>query len=167
MLKGRIFGIPKTRTVKVDPFEGLTRLIVKKAPEKKGETFKFELTKEALKQLDLVRESSTDEKLVSFSFTEDTIILGNTTSLKGKIDSKTQYMVSMQGIFSNKDTYKYITNLLNLDNSIDNILLLTMLEDEELPLAIISIASEEVEDPTWEEPQIPEQELLESEIAQY
>ena len=137
MLEGREFGIPKKRqSTKVDPYEGRALLIIKKAPENKGETYKFELSKQALVDLDLVKKDANDEKLVSFSFSDDVPVIGNTTSLKGKIDSSAQYNVSMQGIFSNKDMHDYLINLFEFDSSKDNELDILLVEDE-LPVGQI------------------------------
>lgn len=137
MLEGREFGIPKKRqSAKVDPYEGRAVLIIKKAPENKGETYKFELSKQALVDLDLVKKDANDEKLVSFSFSDDVPVIGNTTSLKGKIDSSAQYNVSMSGIFSNKDMHDYLINLFEFDSSKDNELDIIIMEDE-LPVGQI------------------------------
>lgn len=121
MLQGRdvrdiAFGVPKKGiTKKVDAYEGKTMLIMHEAPDEKGKTYKFELTKLALESLDLARESSQDEKVVSFSFQDDKIIIANTTSLKGQIEEASQYNISMEGMFSNKNCFEYIAKSLNLN----------------------------------------------------
>lgn len=122
MLTGRSieFGIPKKgRIEKVDPYADLALLIMQKAPESKGGTYKFKLTKRACELLDVVKESAEDEKFVSFSFPEGGILLANTTKIKDSVDPKSVYNVSMQGVFSNRDAYLFIAKNLELDNSED------------------------------------------------
>jgi len=139
MLEGRTFGIPK-KQIEKDPFEGQAKLIIKRKPENKGETYKFELTKQALVDLDLVRENGTTEKLVSYSFDEEIPIIGNTTSLVGIIDSKNQYNVSMLGMFSNKPMYEYLIQLLELDEDKDNVLDLSIIPDPDIKACMIKAA---------------------------
>jgi len=123
MLTGRSieFGIPKKGKVeKVDPYADLALLIMQKAPETKGGTYKFKLTKRACELLDVAKENGDDLKCVSFSFPkEGGILLANTTSIIGSIDPKSAYGVSMQGVFSNRNTYLFIAKTLELDNSED------------------------------------------------
>jgi len=119
MLTGRSieFGIPKKgRVEKVDPYAKLALLIMQKAPETKGGTYKFKLTERACELLDVVKENADDFKFVSFSFSKDgEILLANTTSLIGNIDPKSTHNVSMQGVFSNRDIYFFIANKLGLN----------------------------------------------------
>jgi len=108
------FGIPK-KEVKVDPYEGKALLIMHPAPTgNKGKAYRFELTKLAVEQLGLVKTNNEDEKLVSFSFSEG-ILIANTTSMKGTLDSGSQYNVNMNGGFSNKNAHDFIAQLLTLD----------------------------------------------------
>ena len=139
MFEGReqmTFGIPKKRVEKINPYEGQCLLIMHKAPETKGGTYKFELTKLALEELGLVKTNAEDEKLVSFSFDGLEPVLGNTTDLKGKIDASAQYNVSMSGIFSNKPVYEYLTQLYGLNNDVDNLFNLDI-DDESGKIATI------------------------------
>lgn len=141
MLDGRTFGVPKKREVKVDPYEGRAVLLIHPTPEKKGETYKFELTKQALIDLKLEKENADDEKLVSFSFDEDEIRIYNTTSLRGTIPKDSQYNVSMNGVFSNKIVHDYIITLLEFDNTKTHELDIIITEDEEIPCAVCTMLS--------------------------
>ena len=144
MLEGRTFGIPK-REVKVDPYVGQSLLIMHPAPAEAGKTFKFELTKLAVEQLQVNRENNLDEKLVSFSFGEENILIANTTSMKDTIDSKSQYNVSMDGNFSNKNAHDYITNILGLDPTQEYKFQIIMDEDsQDFQVAIINLITPEV-----------------------
>lgn len=134
MTQIRTFGVPKKREIKVDPYEGQSVLIIMPIPVNKGETYKFQLSKQALIDLDLVKKDADDEKLVSFSFDDDQIIIANTTSLKGKIDANFQYNVSMNGVFSNKQAHDYIINNLEKDGGSEIVLDIMMMEDA-IPMA--------------------------------
>lgn len=134
MTQIRTFGVPKKREIKTDPYEGQSVLIIMPIPENKGETYKFQLSKQALIDLDLVKKDADDEKLVSFSFDDNQIIIANTTSLKGKIDSNFQYNVSMNGVFSNKQAHDYIINHLEKDGASEIVLDVLMMEDA-IPMA--------------------------------
>lgn len=147
MFEGReqmTFGIPKKRVEKVYPYEGKCLLIMHKAPESKGGTYKFELTKLALEELDLVKINSEDEKLVSFSFDSLDPVIANTTELKGKIESSSQYNVSMSGIFSNKPVYEHLVYTYQLDDTIDNVFLVA-LDSENNKIATIFLEEDKKE----------------------
>jgi len=92
---------------------------MQKAPETKGGTYKFKLTKKACELLDVIKVNADDTKYVSFSFPEGGMLLANTSDLIESLDPKTAYNVSMDGIFSNRDAYLFIAKRFGLDTSND------------------------------------------------
>lgn len=124
MFEGRTLnlelGIPSKKVVKPeDPYKGRAVLIIKAAPEAKKQTFKFQLTEEAIKLLQLEKIDGDDVKTVSFSFVSENEIYVVNSTMIDNVDAKHKYQVSMNGVFSNKDAHAYITNLLSLDPSMD------------------------------------------------
>jgi len=117
MLKPRVsFGLAKAKEVNKEEFNGKMVLLVAETPNKKGQTYKFQLSKAAVEFLNLNRKDKDDLKKVAFAFpvTEDgtEAFLANVTGISEVSESDT-CNINMNGGFSSKPYFEAVKKAFN------------------------------------------------------
>lgn len=130
MLRNLSIGIPTTLRRKVEKYPEKMVLTMHPAPEEKGKTYRFELNKKAQEELNVGQEEST---FVSPVVDLDNMKIGVTVSTeRDDVPGKDKYQVTQQGAFSNRPFHKYITKILELDDSQEHEFELTKEESEDI-----------------------------------
>jgi len=113
------FGVPSTRTKKVDEFEGKDVLIMHPKPTEKGKSTRFELSNNAAKTMNFQ-----DGGEIASSFDNGKMFLANT--VKGQIP--TALNLTKSNAFSNAKLYNYVVKTFNIDPTVRNVFPLLLLD---------------------------------------
>ena len=108
------FGVPSARTIKKEEKFPDISVVTMKATQK-GFAKKLEFNAMAVKEMDLENEDSK----VSVSFSEDKIILVNTTKCSDLVE-KYNLTKGTPKSFSNSKVYSHISKVLELNEEVDN-----------------------------------------------
>ena len=99
------FGIPTTRTTRVEKYPDTAVLTIESTPAELGKGYKFNLNPKAVEVLAL---NFDEDAYVSFAFQENALYIANTTDVEG-LNPRSQYRVGKTNhSFSNKPAHQYI-----------------------------------------------------------
>jgi len=99
------FGIPTSRTVKVEKYPNTPVLTINATPEEQGKGYRFNLNPKSCELLNLNFEN---DVFVSFAFVDDNVYIAN-TSHNDTVADKAKYRVGKtNNSFSNKPVHEYI-----------------------------------------------------------
>lgn len=148
------FGIPtqRKRATTIEKYPDTPVMTMHSRPEGKG-SYKFELNKTAIDRLSL---NLTGDEHIIFGFGDKRMFIANATNGTFEIDG---IRVTKQGTFSNQKAHKYVTNLLDLDTTIDNEFEITIADDVENAYELIRMHGEthhEEESHLFEEVEVEE-----------